>query len=64
MKLSFALRLFSALIGLAFIKVAVLKVADVVIRPRTCRCGHTSAGHEHLRAGTDCAFCPCEKFSR
>jgi len=35
----------------------------VVGGPR-CRCGHGRQVHEHYRGGTDCATCPCARFSR
>lgn len=28
----------------------------------TCVCGHPRAIHEHDRAGSDCALCPCERW--
>ena len=30
----------------------------------TCTCGHRPAAHEHYRAGTDCALCPCPIYRR
>lgn len=27
-----------------------------------CACGHVRGGHEHLRPGTDCAFCECPRY--
>jgi hypothetical protein len=29
---------------------------------RPCRCAHSSLAHQHLRDGTDCAFCHCNRF--
>lgn len=29
----------------------------------TCRrCKHPRAAHQHYRAGTNCALCPCDAF--
>jgi hypothetical protein len=29
-----------------------------------CSCGHGKQAHEHYRRGSDCALCPCRRFSR
>lgn len=29
-----------------------------------CRCGHERDAHDHYRASTNCALCPCRHYGR
>ena len=52
------------LLALAALPLSALHLRPWALGPaaRPCRCGHPSTAHEHLRRGTDCGLCRCQRL--